>query len=261
MLTLDTSSVSFESMVYKQNKVISEDTIINNIYNFLGENDEESLQKRLKKMVKKATYIECDETSKDIKGSGNFGKVVQKRHSVIKLSNLFKQFSKRVTLNSLYDTSLIKDIEITLNTCESMRKHVQQIRNMFHNNFPPIYSCKLCLSSSKKILFESKLKMTKATDLNKILPSMSNGVLAVIELQLLYIFKTLNYFGIYHNDLAPRNIMISNETRNVTYNQYPDMILKLKNVPVPIIIDFDFLGVRFQPKTSEAGTTDDIDVL
>jgi hypothetical protein len=127
-------------------------------------------------------------------------------------------------------------------SCVMMQKLADELLDAFPKHFPTIFSCltEEELSTKYEITMQC---IDDAIPFIEYLKNPDNRMLLPIYAQIYYILHVMNdKMSIFHNDMAHRNIMISNTTiESAVLDQHDECMLQLRNVPRIYIIDLDFL--------------------
>lgn len=207
--------------------------------------------------IKKKSQLKCPILKNE--SSGAFGMIEydKKNNQIKKLIDLID--SKKLNiLNREYNLKKINKKEKNSsiffiinrldNFCKDMNIFIKNVKNLFPEHFLNIKKCNLC-KNNKNDISSIYLEMDLASGFT-LYDGINKKILNLNELKniniiLQYIFYTLNYKKIYHNDLKPKNIIISKTNKKIKYdflknNKYKIILEIPKDTYIPIIIDYDF---------------------
>lgn len=228
--------------------------IIINSSNYDGKEYWKKLEKIRNKLVKKYDVTESCTLQKgpnDPSGAFGFVKLNYPQKGVISkqtdlLTSINKDLAEYGTLTSkTVIKKIIRNLERLEDLCSLIDSQVKKINKLFPENSTKFFTCKEC-TDGNILNYHMKMEFGKGRPLNKLLDGdLTDEDLKKIELQLLYIGKTLNENNIYHNDFAPRNIMIDmNHKGKISFHNNSIYKLEIKDTYIPKLIDYDFIGVK-----------------
>jgi serine/threonine protein kinase len=228
---------------------------LNNITSYDGKEYAKKLRKLRIILEDKYDIVGVCRELKNVSESGSFGSVSidTEMGTVSKLTDLMSSLK-----NDLNDKGLLVKESILKNTynkirrliffCEYIEILINKMNKLFPENTIKMLKCGECIgqtkNSSKILKYYMKMELAKGKNLAKIfkMNKLSDDDIKKIEVQLIYIGETLNDNDVFHNDFAPRNIMIDlSKKKDVSYNSNKKYNLKVKNTYVPVLIDYDLI--------------------
>lgn len=159
----------------------------------------------------------------------------------ILLNETFKLKEKKTVLE------LIKNLKSLTSINKKIQVLVKELNVLFPYNSVFVKDVELCKTKTN-IKMEMLTGLAEGDNLFNLLKNkkLDNEDILKLEVQILFIAKTLNKEHIYHNDYAARNIMVDTSQRyTITYLKNKDIALSVRNTFIPVLIDYDFIDDKF----------------
>lgn len=191
----------------------------------------------------------CKLKKEDKDPSGNFGFIkinYPKKGLISKQTNLINDLLKILEKSNFSNSpkSVIRIINLLSrlqNLCSLINNMTIRMNKLLPKHTIKIKSCNKC-KINNLYSYEMTAELVDGITLSQLLKKgISDDDLKKIELQLIYIAKTLSENKIYHNDFAPRNIMIKLQKQNIILNSHSKYKLIILDTYIPVIIDYDFI--------------------
>jgi hypothetical protein len=234
------------------------------IINFLESQNPSRKVNKLISIIQNLKFYTPSETKNIISGISSYGtfEIINDGDvkTFVKKTNLFQDICHKLNDINNNEDEVIKSIHNLLIKCEKMNSLLTTSRELFPNNFINMSLCHIRVNDiTHQIDHIMNLDFVDyAIPLQDFFINQSSPPfpLYIVELQLLYIMRTLNQKQIFHNDFAVRNIMITYVKSQICYNVNDHFMIKItaRNkgfVPVPVIIDYDFMNTTFDNKISQ----------
>ena len=167
--------------------------------------------------------------------------------------------------NTCYKRGTWRNVRARVPTCNRMRTYAHAFNTYFPRHFPRIDTCGV--DDNHKYTIQMQC-IDDAVPLSDVLDTADTADKVQYSMQLYYIMETLNALGMYHNDIAVRNLMVSTTRHDVVVlDKSPLWTVELYNTHVLYIVDLDFVSGTFEngadciPRTGKYTCTHDIDTM
>ena len=185
-------------------------------------------------------------------GSGVFGTVSQIDSSTAQkilgvrktIQHAYRRIQDRITEERL--GQILDDIHDVFDYCDRVRTVLAHASKWYPRMFPAVYGCRSCMDT-RDLKIQLEMSLFEGSTLASLLPSLSIDDRDRICNLVAAVWDDLNQKGIYHGDLHPGNVIVSEDLLDIYFIDFDSSVYRDDDIETaaPDALNFEMSMAAF----------------